>query len=137
MAIAVVPSMPPTPELVEDWLCDADAASYSVSWDKADWHTSFHAPVEPTNFHTVGGAYRADEPLSMTATFPGDEESLAYTKGNTSPAFPDERRIVHRGLNLILIKGKKPCFLLLREGVVAASDRRKRPFCGKHRLLQQ
>ena len=131
MAVAAEPSMPSALDLSEEWLCDTGAAYDLVPRDVANNHASFQNSAKPINFQTANGAHRADTTLSMTTPALGDNESEAYIMDDTPPALSVGQRILHRGYSFIWIKGKKPCFILPREGVAVTSVRRNCPFDNK------
>ena len=130
-AMAAGPAMPSALDLSKEWLCDTGAAYDLVSRDKADHHTDYQSPAQPINFHTANGVHRSETTLSMTTPALGEDESRAYIMDHSPSALSVGQRIMHRGYSFIWIKGKKPCFMLPREGVAVASVRRTCPFYDK------
>ena len=121
--MAAESSMPSALDLSEKWLCDTGAAYDLVSWDIANKHTDYQSPVEPINFQTANGVYRADTALSMTTPGLGDEEANAYIMNHSPSALSVGQRVMHRGYSFVWIKGKRPCFVLPHKGMACH-------FCG-------
>ena len=134
-ALPAVAALPSALDLSEKWLCDTGAAFDLVPWDIANQYTDFHASVDPVNFHTANGPYRADTTLQMRTPCLGDGEASAYIMSNSPSALSVGQRVLHKGYSFIWIKGKKPCFILPSGGVAVTSIGRNCPFYGKDTVV--
>ena len=124
--------MPSALDLSEKWLCDTGAAYDLVSWDIANNYTNFQSSAKPIDFQTANGVYRASTTLSMLTPGLADEEAHAYVMNNTPSALSVGQRVLNGEYSFIWIKGKKPCFILPREGVAILSVGRNCPFYDKN-----
>ena len=131
MAMPAEAMMPSALDLSKEWLCDSGAAYDLVSQDMADPYPDYQASAKPVNFHTANGVHRSETTLSMSTPALGAEESRAYIMEKSPSALSVGQRVMNKGYSFVWIKGKKPCFILPREGVAVTSVRRNCPYYDK------